>query len=133
MSTDRQVESSMTVERLMGFFEACNDHDIDRIIDYFAAEGSYLGSAGPEDDGTPFRGIDEVRRGFTAFLAAYPDGQYTDIRLHVDGGRGMAQWTFSGSTIRYRGVDIFEFSGDRIILKDAFRKERSKPIGSSVD
>jgi hypothetical protein len=130
MSTAPRVADELTVERLMGFFEACNDQDIDRIVDYFTPDGSYLGSVGPEDDGTPFHGIEEVRRGFTAFLHAYPDAQYTDILLRVDGVQGVAQWTFSGSNIRYRGVDLFEFSGDRIALKDAFRKERSVPIGS---
>jgi hypothetical protein len=29
----------------------------------------------------------------------------------------------------YRGVDMFEFDGERVALKDAFRKERSTPIG----
>ena len=29
----------------------------------------------------------------------------------------------------YRGVDLFTFDGDLIALKDAYRKERSKPIG----
>jgi hypothetical protein len=131
MSTARQATNTMTIERLRGFFDACNDHDIDRMVDYFTTDGSYLGSAGPNDDGTPFRGIDEVRRGFTAFLDAYPDGHYNDIRLYVDEERGIAQWTFSGSGIRYRGVDIFQFSGGQIALKDAFRKERSEPIGAS--
>lgn len=128
MSTAPQV-TTMSVEGLMGFFEACNAHDIDRIVDYFTADAVYLGSAGPEDDGTPFRGINEIRRGFTEFLATHPDGRYTDIRVRVDGGYGIAQWTFRGLS-KYRGVDLFEFSGERIALKDAFRKERSEPIGS---
>jgi ketosteroid isomerase-like protein len=124
-----------TAERLESFFEACNDHDIDRIGGFFTADGVYLASVGPDDGGTSFRGVDEVRRGFAGFFGAYPDGHYTDVRVFVDGDRGMAQWTFSGTSatgerMSYRGVDVFEFVGDLISLKDAYRKERSLPIGS---
>ncbi|HYI21092.1 MAG TPA: hypothetical protein VEX62_00520 [Candidatus Limnocylindrales bacterium] len=52
----------------------------------------------------------------------------------IDGDRGHATWTFngtntSGQRVRYRGVDVFEFVGDLIRLKDAYRKERAAPIG----
>ena len=128
-------DSPFSTERLESFFDACNEHDIDRIGEFFTADGVYLASVGPDDGGTSFLGVDEVRRGFTGFFAAYPDGNYTDVRVFVDGDRGMAQWTFSGTSatgerISYRGVDVFEFVGDLISLKDAYRKERSRPIGS---
>jgi len=116
------------------FFSAWDAHDVDRIVAFFTPDGEYLASAGPEDDGTAFRGTDEVRRGVAAFLSTYPDGHYTDARTVLVGDQGIAQWTFHGTTtdgkkIRYRGVDVFEFVGDRIRVKDAFRKERTKPIG----
>jgi hypothetical protein len=38
--------------------------------------------------------------------------------------------TTKGTKVTYRGVDVFEFVGDRICLKDAFRKQRSTPVGS---
>jgi hypothetical protein len=65
----------------------------------------------------------------------YPDARYSDVEVMVVGDRGVSQWTFTGTPaigppVRYRGVDIFEFVGDRIRLKDAFRKERAKPIGA---
>ena len=119
-----------TVERLAEFFAACNAHDTERIAGFFTADGLYLASFGPEDDGTTYRGADEVRRGFEGFFDTYSDGNYTEIELYVDGSRGQAKWTFTGTpagrdTMSYRGVDIFEFVGDRIALKDAFRKERA--------
>jgi ketosteroid isomerase-like protein len=136
MESTTRVESGMTIERLFGFFDACNAHDIDRLVDYFTDDGVYLASAGPDDDGTSFRGIDEVRRGFIAFFDTFPDGHYTDIDLQVNGDRGIARWTFTGTTSAeswtstYRGADVFEFAADKIRVKDAFRKERSDPIGS---
>ena len=128
-------EAGFTEERLEAFFEACNDHDVERIAGFFTADGMYLASVGPYDDGTTFRGPDEVGRGFAAFFAMYPDGNYTDIEVMVHGERGMASWTFTGTPptgapMSYRGVDLFRFEDGRIARKDAFRKERSAPVGS---
>ncbi|MFP5333616.1 MAG: nuclear transport factor 2 family protein [Acidimicrobiia bacterium] len=125
-------DAVFTADHLQAFFEACNAHDVDRIAGFFTPDGVYLASYGPDDDGTVYRGVDEVRRGFAAFFGTYPDGHYTDSELAVDGDRGLAKWTFTGTpaggeTMSYRGVDLFEFSGDRIALKDAFRKERARP------
>ena len=127
--------TAFTEEHLTAFFDACNDHDVDRIAGFFTPDGIYQASAGPDDDGTTFHGIDEVGRGFAAFFAMYPDGHYTNIDIQVSGDRGIASWTFTGTPasgvpMSYRGVDLFRFEGAHIALKDAFRKERSTPIGS---
>lgn len=127
--------SEFTAGRLEAFFDACNDHDVPRIAGFFTSDGIYRASVGPDDDGTTFQGPDEVGRGFAAFFAMYPDGRYTDIDIMVSGERGIASWTFTGTPVSgrqmsYRGVDLFRFEGEHIALKDAFRKERSAPIGS---
>ena len=124
--------AEFTIGRLEAFFDACNRHDVDSIADFFMPDGVYLASVGPDDDGTVCRGVEAVRSGFDAFFRRYPDGRYTDIDVSVHGTRGVTQWTFSAPSagLSYRGVDLFEFDGDRISLKDAFRKERSQPIGS---
>ena len=125
----------MTPDRLARFFDAWNAHDVDTIVDFFTPEGAYYASIGPDDDGTAFRGREEVRRGVAAFLGTYGGVHYTDLQVVVTGDQGFASWTFSGTngageSVTYRGVDLFEFEGDLISLKDAFRKERSMPIGS---
>ena len=123
----------MTTDRLLRFFEAWNDHDVEAIVGYFRSDGAYFASIGPDDEGTAFRGLAEVRRGVAAFLGSYQDVRYTDLVIGVDGDRGFASWTFHGSrdgaVVTYRGVDLFEFDGDLIVVKDAYRKERSQPIG----
>ena len=124
----------MTSDRLSRFFDAWNDHDVETIVSYFTADGAYFASIGPDDEGTAFRGTAELRRGIAAFLANYADVHYTDIRIAILGDRGYATWTFHGvdperGPMTYRGVDVFEFIGDHIAVKDAYRKERSRPIG----
>lgn len=124
----------MTSDGLRRFFDAWNDHDVETIVSHFTPEGAYHASIGPDDEGTAFRGSDEVRRGVAAFLGTYGDVHYTDLHIGMDGDRGFASWTFhgigpDGQPMSYRGVDICEFQGDLIALKDAYRKERSRPIG----
>jgi ketosteroid isomerase-like protein len=124
----------MTSDRLNRFFDAWNAHDVETIVSYFTEDGAYFASIGPDDEGTAFRGTDELQRGVGAFLANYGDVSYTDLRVVVSGDRGYATWTFHGidpehGPITYRGVDVFEFEGDLIAVKDAYRKERSHPIG----
>jgi uncharacterized protein (TIGR02246 family) len=133
MATD--TSTKMTVERMDDFFAAWDTRDVDRVTTFFTEDGAYYASIGPDDDGTVFRGREAVRRGVAAFLETYSTrAHYTDKSVTIVGDQGFAQWTFHGTTatgreVRYRGVDVFEFVGDRIRLKDAFRKERSTPIG----
>jgi len=97
MTTASDPSTAMTVERLDEFGAAWNAHDIERIVSFFTPDGAYLGSVGPDDDGTAFVGIDEVRRGVTAFLAMYPDAHYSDVETLLVGDRGVVQWTFHGT------------------------------------
>jgi hypothetical protein len=124
----------MTPARLSAFFDAWNAHDVETIVSYFTPTGAYYASIGPDDAGTAFHGTTELRRGVAAFLANYGDVHYTDLRIGMSAERAFASWTFhgispQGQPMTYRGVDLFEFEGDLITVKDAYRKERSAPIG----
>jgi ketosteroid isomerase-like protein len=125
----------MTPERLLAFFDAWNAHDVEAIVGCFTPDGAYHASIGPDDEGTTFTGFAELRRGVAAFLRTYGDVRYTDLVVGMCGSdRAFASWTFHGTSpagqpVTYRGVDLFVFEGDRIALKDAYRKERSGPIG----
>lgn len=119
----------MTPERLAEFGEAWNRHDPDLLMTYMADECSYQASFGPELAGRDHAGREAVRAGFAAFFERYPDGRFVDSRCFVVGDRGAAEWTFvatepDGSRLEVRGADLFEFEGDRIRRKDAFRKVR---------
>jgi ketosteroid isomerase-like protein len=121
--------SRMTPERLAEFGEAWNRHDPDLLLSYMTEDCSYQASFGPELLGRDFRGRAAVREGFAAFFAAYPDGRFEDSRVHVFAEHGAAcEWTFAwtapdGSRDAGRGCDLYEFEGDRIRRKNAFRKQ----------
>ncbi len=123
----------MTPDRLRQFFDLWNAHDVDAIVEFFTPDGVYMASIGPEDAGTTAQGHDELRVLVESFFASYPDVRYTDLEVAVTGDSGYATWTLDAGSgpdaVRYRGVDIFRFAGDLIASKDAYRKERSAPIG----
>jgi len=124
-----------TPDRLRAFFDAWNAHDVEAIVSYFTPDGAYYASIGPDDAGTAFHGTDELSRGVAAFLTNYGDVHYTDLVIGTSGeDRAFAGWTFhgispEGQRMTYRGVDLFVFEDDLIAVKDAYRKERSTPIG----
>lgn len=67
-------------------------------------------------------------------MHAYAKAAYSDFRIGLTGDAGFATWPLradgpNGVPVRYRGVDILAFEGDLIKVKDAYRKERSTPIG----
>ena len=117
----------MNEERLAAFGEAWNARDADLVVGFMTEDCRYRASVGPELEGRTYEGRDEVRQGVQAFFDRYPDGRFEDARVFVAGDRGASEWTFvwtdeQGETRRVRGCDLFEFEGDRIRTKDAFRK-----------
>ena len=118
------AEQAMTVERLDAFLEAWNAHDVEAILGFFADDCEFHASVGEELMGATYRGRDEVRHGLEAFFERYPDGRFEDGSAWVAGDRGASEWTFVSGGSAVRGCDLFEFEGDRIRVKNAFRKLR---------
>ncbi len=118
-------EMAMSAERL-----DWNDRDIDAIMSSFTEDCVFQASVGLELMGTTYRGRAEVRAGIEAFLARNPQGRFEDAESWVAGSRGAADWTFvttgpDGAEVATRGCDLFEFDGDLIRVKNAFRKLRA--------
>jgi len=122
----------MTVAILDAFGDALNRHDLAAAMSFFADDASYQPSAGPDPEGSGYQGRDAVRAGLEAFLAHFPDGRYEDVSFFVAGDRGFGEWTFVGTSadgdaVRIRGCDLYEFAGDTIKRKNAFRKQLLPP------
>lgn len=124
------ASAQMTRELLAEFGEAWNHHDADLLMRYMAPECSYQASFGPELEGADYQGRDAVREGFAAFFARYPDGRFVDSEIWAfEAERAAAVWTFvatgpDGGELRVRGCDLFEFDGDKVARKNAFRKQQ---------
>jgi uncharacterized protein (TIGR02246 family) len=113
----------MTAARLAEALEAWNTHDAEEVLRWFADDCSYHASFGPELLGRSYVGRAEVLEGVRHFFERYPDGRFEGTTVFVAGDRGAAEWTFVADDVRIRGCDLFEFEGDLIRTKNAFRKQ----------
>ena len=119
----------MTEARLHEALAAWNTGDADRVLEYWSDACVYHASFGPELLGRSFVGRQAAREGIQLFFDRYPDGEFADTEVMVAGDRGAAEWTFrasgdDGEPFELRGCDLFEFDGDLIKTKNAFRKVR---------
>jgi uncharacterized protein (TIGR02246 family) len=123
------VARAMTEERLHEALAAWNTGDAERVLEFWSDDCVYHASFGPELMGRTFSGRDAAREGIQAFFDRYPDGEFAGTEVMVAGDRGAAEWTFraigdDGAAFEVRGCDLFEFDGDLIRVKNAFRKVR---------
>jgi steroid delta-isomerase-like uncharacterized protein len=128
------VTPEVTTEMLQAFAEAWNRHDADALMLFMAEDCVFDASAGPDICGTRYVGRESVRAGFTEVWATFPDAQWGNARHFVHEGRGVSEWTFTGTRadgtrVEVHGCDLFTFRGARICLKDSYRKSRL-PLGT---
>ena len=86
-------------------------------------------SAGPDVCGARYQGADAVRAGYTEVWTTFPDAHWSNARHFVCGGRGVSEWTFTGTRddgtrVEVHGCDLFTFRGGKIALKNSYRKNR---------
>lgn len=118
--------AAMTLERLAEFGNAWLGKDLDALMQFMTDDCEFRASVGPEP-GAVFTGREDVRRGFELMLRYDEAAQGHGGNTFLDGRFGASQWSFSypgenGTTVEVRGCDLYEFEGDRIRVKDAYRK-----------
>ncbi|MGI9263099.1 MAG: nuclear transport factor 2 family protein [Woeseiaceae bacterium] len=116
----------MTLDRLRAFDEAWGNKDIDTLMEFMTDDCEYHASVGPEP-GRRFVGKVAVREGFQLMFAHDADGEARGGPAFISGNQGVTEWSYvvtddHGRRSEVRGCDIFEFVGDKIRRKDAFRK-----------
>ncbi|HLX81590.1 MAG TPA: nuclear transport factor 2 family protein [Burkholderiales bacterium] len=119
----------MTVERATAFGAAWNSRDPDLIASFFAEDGSYHASVGPDRLGKTYVGREAIRLGVKAFFDRFPDGRFENLKVVVTGDIGTFEWDFvatdaSGKSVSTAGCDLLEFKGDKVFKKNAYRKQR---------
>lgn len=121
--------NKMTLERAIDFGAAWNSRDPDLVASFFADDGVYHASVGPDHLGRTFAGKEEIRNGAKVFFDRFPDGRFENLKVVVAGDVGSFEWDFvatdaSGKLVTTAGCDLLAFRGDQVILKNAFRKAR---------
>jgi ketosteroid isomerase-like protein len=119
----------MTIAILDAFAAAWNRHDIDALMSHMTDDCVFESSAGPDACGTLFQGREAVRASYMAVWQAIPDAKWNNPTHFISGDRGLSQWTFTGTrpdgaAIEVTGCDVFAFRGDKIVVKNSYRKQR---------
>lgn len=112
------------MERLMACFNA---RDLDGLMDCMAGDCAFHAAAGPDAEGTRHVGCAAVRAAYAAIFDAFPEARWTEGRHVIAGDTGLSSWRFLGTAkdgrrVDVRGCDILVFDGERIALKDSYRK-----------
>ena len=69
------MSTIMTLERAAAFGAAWNSRDPDYVASFFAEDGVYHASVGPDLLGKTYRGKDQIRDGARVFFERFPDAQ----------------------------------------------------------
>ena len=86
--------AEMTRERAEEFGAAWNSRDADLVTSFFAENGVYHASVGPDALGKSYIGKDNIRHGVQAFFDRYPDGKFENLKVVVAGDIGTFEWDF---------------------------------------
>lgn len=116
-----------TVDRLKGFLDAFNRHDLDAIMAFFADDCVFYMPRGAGPRGDRYAGKADVRAGLAKRFEGIPDVHYGDDRHWACGDFGVSEWTLTGTSLsgkrlEVRGVDLLEFADGKITRKDSFWK-----------
>ena len=121
----------VTPEMLAAFSDAWNRHDVDALMGFMHDDCVFETAGGPLACGARHAGRDAVRQAFAAAWASFPDAQWRNGNHWVAGDRGVSEWTFTGTAadgtrVEANGVDLFTFKDGKILVKNAFRKDRPR-------
>lgn len=123
------TNTPVSIETLKAFGDAWNRHDIDALMGFMSDDCEFYAVAGPDLLGRSFIGRDQVRQGFQMAWQTFPDAAWADGEHFVIGDRGVSETTFKGtkadgSRVEARMVDVFTFRDGKIVVKNAYRKDR---------
>ena len=106
---------------------AFNSRDVDRIMAFFADDCTFLMARGPEADGRCVHGKAAVRQVLIDRFKVITDMRWDHVDVFIAGNRAVSVWIVTGKEsdgeqLNYRGCDIYEFRGDKILNKDTYWK-----------
>jgi ketosteroid isomerase-like protein len=106
---------------------AFNSRDVDRIMTFFAEDCTFLMARGPEPVGRRVHGKAAVRRVLADLFQVIADMRWDHVDVFICGDQAVSVWMVTGQSqdgecLNYRGCDVYEFRGDKILNKDTYWK-----------
>jgi taurine dehydrogenase small subunit len=108
--------------------DAFNRHDWDGVVSFFAEDGCWLASKGPEPrTGRTLRGKQAIKEYLVLRHKAFPNLQWVNDKHWVMGDKALSEWTVQGSSatgekIDWLGCDLWEFHDGKVTKKDTYWK-----------
>ncbi len=101
----------MTRERAEEFGAAWNSGDADLVASFFADDGAFHASVGPEPLGRSYFGKYNIRRCVQAFFDRDTDCKFENLKVVLAGDIGTFEWDFvatdtGGNKVRTAGCDL---------------------------
>ena len=120
----------LTVEYLREIVAAFNSRDVEKIGSYFAPDATFYASRGNAVDGARINGSEAIKKYLADRFKVIPDMRWDPVEDYVvDETRAVSVWivrgTENGRAIEAKGVDLWEFRGDKVLNKDTYWKIRS--------
>jgi ketosteroid isomerase-like protein len=124
----------VTLELMKAISAAFNSRDVDRIVSFFAEDGMFCLSRGPEPVGRTLKGRAVIRRALADRFVQIPDMRWENEEYILAPGtegsanRAISVWTVrgkgsDGEDLNYQGCDIYTFDrNDKIVHKNTFWK-----------
>ncbi|OSY87392.1 hypothetical protein WH52_10940 [Tenacibaculum holothuriorum] len=114
---------------VLDFMDAWNKHDMDKIMSYMHTDCVFLEARGTEVTGKKHKGYEDVKKAFQNVINNFKDAQWKNPVCIVYENKAYSEWTFEASInqdkkIEVRGVDVFTFKNDKILIKDSYLKSR---------
>jgi ketosteroid isomerase-like protein len=100
------MNNGVSVEVLQAIVDVFNDHDLDRIMGFFADDCVLEMPRGPTPFGSRYVGKQNVRQGLAGRFAGLPNVHYGNPVHFGDGNTGITKWTVNGTTPAGVQIDI---------------------------
>jgi len=121
---------ALTVRYLQEIVAAFNTRDVEKIGSYFASDATFYASRGGAVDGARIHGREAIKKYLADRFKVIPDMRWDPVEDYVvDETRAVSVWivrgTENGRPIEAKGVDLWEFRGEKVLNKDTYWKIRS--------
>jgi ketosteroid isomerase-like protein len=116
-----------SIDLLRRINEAFNRRDVDKILEFFADDATFLMARGPEPCGRRVHGKAAIGNILADRFQVISDMRWDHVDHFVTGDRAVTVWTVTGTgadgeKLNYQGCDLYQFRGDKILHKDTYWK-----------
>lgn len=116
-----------SIDLLMLINEAFNRRDVDKILEFFADDATFLMARGPEPCGRRVHGKAAIGKILADRFRVISDMRWDHVDHFVTGDRAVTVWMVTGTgadgeKLNYQGCDLYQFRGDQILHKDTYWK-----------